>query len=102
MFSFKDEKYAAQVGTKKYFVKFVYSDLTLSPESNKISHVVAASIPRAFLSRRKKSRIIGVVKFSRKRRKMARQSFKKTTGIASIAKQIKSPGWNPGPFKKGR
>ena len=60
-FYFRDFEYAAQVGEKKYYVKFVYTDFKISQKSASVSHIVHTSLPPAYLEVAAAIEVRGVV-----------------------------------------
>jgi len=100
---FKDTKYAPQVGKKKYYVKFVYNDLTVSAPSNSVVFEIFASLPPAFFNFKFKPSILGVVNPTAKKQdqlKMPATGLK--LKLPDLSKKVNASGWNinPGKFKK--
>jgi hypothetical protein len=99
IFSFMDTHYAAQVGEKSYFVKFVYTDWSLSPESKKVKYSTVASLPSAYFAKNKKAKILGVVSSVSSKKKLASKGNLK---MSDIGKNMNAPGWSSDElFKKG-
>ena len=94
-FTFKDTKYAPQVGGKKYFVKFVYSNFKLSPESNKVYDTIVASLSPAFFAKSKTIKVLGLIPGLTKKMKLAikNQTVPSQPKISDIAKKMNAPGW---------
>ena len=58
-FYYTDSRFASQIGKKQYYVRFVYTDLTMSPDSNRASHEVITDVPVRILDDRYEPRIRG-------------------------------------------